>query len=208
VSAREELAELGFKVPDSIEPVVAYRSWAHWDSGKGLRSHNGTYWWPGSPMKANCPGYMYSQKRHNGPIDWCTCGIYAATRENASHIVPGSDVYGEVYLWGRILEGPRGYRAEFAYPKLFIVRDKRLIKPVKKLGFGVPVVGMTEEHPFRHANLPRFRVAPSAVVSVQWTSADVSTIVGTTQTLTFPPNPPSSDWYSSTSTPSIGGGGG
>jgi len=54
----------------------------------------------------------------------CTCGIYAA--KNIDHIQRCGygkfGVRGEVYLWGRMVEHERGWRAEFAYPKsLFLL---------------------------------------------------------------------------------------
>jgi len=49
----------------------------------------------------------------------CTCGLYAA--KNIEHIEKCGygkfGVRGEVYLWGRVVEHERGWRAEFAYPK-------------------------------------------------------------------------------------------
>lgn len=151
MSTREEVQALGFKVPDAIEPIVAYRSWKVGPGQKTLLSINGTVWVPGRSMKAQCPycrhsafttGYV-SRRRH--PVDetphkHCTCGIYAAKREDARVLVPQAPVYGEVYLWGKIQEGHRGYRAQFAYPKrLFVLtgRDKVI---VEKMGFGVPVL--------------------------------------------------------------------
>lgn len=137
----EEIRNLGFEVPDSIEPIIAYRSWVfipHQSSAYsgGLYSHNMTPWMPGEPHKAEC---TRSYHIFGSPVDGCSCGIYAAKREQAYGLVPIATVYGEVYLWGKILEGPRGYRAEYCYPKRFFVRTKKDKENLEQLGYDVPI---------------------------------------------------------------------
>lgn len=148
MNAREELEQLGFEVPDSIEPIVAYRSWVQAIGNKNtLVSHCGFPWKPGTPMKAECMHYRHLfREQHNAPMEDCTCGIYAAKKEQAGLIVPRSHIYGEVYMWGRVLEGPRGYRAEYAYPKQFFIRHKDTKKTVEDMGFGVPVIVVGGSH--------------------------------------------------------------
>jgi hypothetical protein len=56
----------------------------------------------------------------------CTCGIYAA--KSLEHLRKnGYDrcgIYGEVCLWGTVVEHERGWRAQLAYPKnLFLSPD-------------------------------------------------------------------------------------
>jgi hypothetical protein len=58
------------------------------------------------------------------PYFSCTCGVYAA--RTIDHLLQCGygkfGVHGEAYLWGRVVEHERGWRAEFAYPKsLFLV---------------------------------------------------------------------------------------
>lgn len=58
----------------------------------------------------------------------CNCGIYAwKTSElmadyerDESHPQQFTHIRGEVWLWGRVLECSRGYRAQYAYPKAFV----------------------------------------------------------------------------------------
>jgi hypothetical protein len=118
------------RIPDYISPVVGYRVW-QWDA-VGLKSLNGELWVPGQRLSAVCradtrgsitgltkathePSELPSQK--------CTCGAYAA--KTVEHIYKCGygrfGVQGEVYLWGRVVEHERGWRAEFAYPKTLIL---------------------------------------------------------------------------------------
>jgi preprotein translocase subunit YajC len=60
----------------------------------------------------------------------CTCGIYAA--KNLEHLRQSGyasyGVWGEVYLWGTVVQHTLGWRAQFAYPK-------RLVPPLHLLPF-------------------------------------------------------------------------
>jgi hypothetical protein len=117
-------------VPDYISPVVGYRVW-QWDA-VGLKSVNGELWVPGQPLSAVCRADRsgsiagLSKATHNSgelPYFNCTCGIYAArTIEHLHQCGYGKfGVRGEVFLWGRVVEHERGWRAEFAYPKTFLL---------------------------------------------------------------------------------------
>lgn len=122
-------------VPDGFEPVVALRTW-RLDHMGNLVSMNGKVWPVGQPMKADCT------KRHLRDAEWttvekalariaeegesalqvpvesCTCGIYAAKEVWLAMQYHGNNcVIGQVYLWGKIIEGRDGWRAEYAYPK-------------------------------------------------------------------------------------------
>lgn len=57
------------------------------------------------------------------PHPSCTCGVYAAkTLERLRQCgYSRFGLYGEVYLWGSVVEHERGWRAEFAYPKTFLL---------------------------------------------------------------------------------------
>jgi preprotein translocase subunit YajC len=120
-------------VPDYISPVVGYRVW-HWDA-TGLKSLNGEPWLPGRPLAAGCRaaacGTIVGRAEamrgaHDPPQTDCTCGIYAA--KNLEHLrqfnYEGRGIYGEVYLWGTVVEHRFGWRAELGYPKsLFLPPD-------------------------------------------------------------------------------------
>jgi hypothetical protein len=49
------------------------------------------------------------------------------------------ECFGQVALWGKVIEGEDGYRAEFAYPKALYVSylNYRLVEPLSV--YGVPV---------------------------------------------------------------------
>jgi hypothetical protein len=118
------------KIPDYISPVVGYRVW-QWDAD-GLKSLNGEVWFPRQQLSAICKadasgrisGLKNAAHRASElPYFKCTCGIYAArTVEHIRQWGYGKfAVQGEVYLWGRVVEHERGWRAEFAYPKSFLL---------------------------------------------------------------------------------------
>jgi hypothetical protein len=119
--------------PDYISPVVGYRVW-QWDA-TGLRSLNGEKWFAHQPLSAVCRADAcgsiagLSKPTHNPaelPSFSCTCGVYAArTMEHLRQCgYRKLGVHGEVYLWGTVVEHERGWRAQFAYPKvLFLAAD-------------------------------------------------------------------------------------
>ena len=114
------------KVPDYISPIIGYRVW-QWDAA-GLKSLNGELWFPRQALSAVCKADTrnsisgLARTVHDVaelPSFKCTCGVYAA--KNIEHIHKCGygkfGVRGEVFLWGRVVEHERGWRAEFAYPK-------------------------------------------------------------------------------------------
>ena len=113
--------------PDYISPIVGYRVWT-WNT-LGLRSLSGTLWRPGQPQVARCRASTVVGRSkanddvHDAPHEGCTCGLYAA--KTLHHFrSAGYDrygIHGEVYLWGTVVEHEPGFRAQFAYPKNFIL---------------------------------------------------------------------------------------
>lgn len=95
-------------------PIVAYRAWQF--HGSTLESLNNDLWQPGKPIRASC---VLKDPEHEAPAEGCSCGIYAVKRPDAFSAVV--HIYGEVYLWGEVIEHELGYRAEYAYPKTFVV---------------------------------------------------------------------------------------
>jgi hypothetical protein len=66
---------------------------------------------------------------HSSPAEGCTCGVYAA--RNKEHLqwigyLADADIYGEVALWGEVVPHELGYRAQYAYPKNFILKIHRI----------------------------------------------------------------------------------
>ena len=118
------------RIPDYISPIVACRVWKL--DNQGLKSLNGQIWNPGRALAAECElsepttllgrsGAMHGA--HEVPAADCTCGVYAA--KSLAHVRRlGYDSYGfcgEVYLWGTVVEHARGWRAQYAYPKNFVL---------------------------------------------------------------------------------------
>lgn len=67
--------------------------------------------------------YVYRETPHHSPDESCTCGIYAAHSPDQCAGY-GKYVLGRVNLWGRVIPGDKGYRAEFAYPsELFVLSE-------------------------------------------------------------------------------------
>jgi hypothetical protein len=117
-------------IPDYISPVVGYRVW-QWDA-LGLKSLNGELWVPSRRLSALCrataKGFISGLPRFTHDSDQlphpsCTCGVYAAKTLERLRGCGYSrfGVYGEVYLWGSVVEHERGWRAQYAYPKTFVV---------------------------------------------------------------------------------------
>jgi len=118
-------------IPDYISPIVGYRVWT-WGT-LGLKSLCGATWRPGRSQVARCRastvvGTLVGRGKakddaHDAPHDDCTCGIYAVKTfhhfRSAGYDKYG--IYGEVYLWGTVVEHELGYRAQFAYPKNFVL---------------------------------------------------------------------------------------
>jgi hypothetical protein len=111
------------RAPDYLEPIVGWRAWRVARHGEDLVLLSGVYdvrWEPGHEVSASC----HAGRRHAAPTRRCRCGVYAV-REPAGAVryLIGRDerevvhrVIGQVALWGRVIEGDGGWRAEHAYP--------------------------------------------------------------------------------------------
>lgn len=108
-----------------------------------MRSLNGEPWRPGEPLEARCRLSEFAHWRphrtnlrpHDAPHLKCTCGIYAS--KSLEHLRrPGyqrSLIYGQVLLWGTIVEHQRGWRAQYAYPKSFLLPPEVLPVALKEI---------------------------------------------------------------------------
>jgi hypothetical protein len=110
------------RVPDTyIEPFVAYRAW-NWNA-EGITSLNGTLWTPKVAFEATT---AQCGQDHPVPDPCCHCGMYAGI--DMQHLIDINyiqrGIHGEVSLWGRLHRHTLGWRAQFAYPKHFIVPAK------------------------------------------------------------------------------------
>jgi|ERR1035437_1807508 hypothetical protein len=128
------------QMPDYLSPFTAYRAW-QWDA-EGIKSLNHAPWIPGVAFEATCQAMeqqrvlaaqsqagfypmdeLHDMAGHRCPGEDCTCGMYAAI--NFQHLIninyAQQGIHGEVLLWGKLLKHTLGWRAQYAYPKYFIV---------------------------------------------------------------------------------------
>lgn len=144
------------------EPIVGWRMWRIVD----YRRHGGaterrlaplagrTLWHPRQRFSASCePRTLYGRTHdgdHEAPWPSCMCGVWAlrdraAAEEKALERLPAGPhhaCFGEVYLWGRVLEFKRGWRAAYAYPKRLILYagpDAEWLRGELGRLYGVPV---------------------------------------------------------------------
>ena len=122
-------------IPDYISPIVGYRVWTL--STMGLKSLCGEQWHPAKSLAARCrastvvgtiASRVEGHDSHDAPQVNCTCGIYAVKTlhhfRSAGYEQFG--IYGEVYLWGTVVEHELGWRAQLAYPKNFFLSPDAL----------------------------------------------------------------------------------
>ena len=90
-------------VPDLFEPIIGYREWNVFGDSPRLRSlvRSSTKWPADEALAAE------------GQLE--EGGIYAY--KTSTDLLGFGGVHGEVWLWGRVEENERGFRAEYAYPK-------------------------------------------------------------------------------------------
>lgn len=133
------------KVPDAIDPAVGYRVWVVNDNRLYSLVHV-TLWEPGMRFDAFC------HKDHEVPDKKCSCGTYAAatfaalfemgyTKKSGLFAARTDEdvIAGQVNLWGGVIPGKIGWRAQYAYPKKLLVPYSlyKLAKPLSK-AYGVP----------------------------------------------------------------------
>lgn len=137
-------------VPEMPGTIIAWRAWRVEgklpDFGVPPRMYSvahGDYFWPHRQhVEALC-----SKDQSHVPGQGCSCGLYAA--KSRSHLLslgypgyaqPHFTVIGEVAMWGKVIEGSKGWRAQYSYPRrLFVPYEAHhLVKPLMD-GYGVPV---------------------------------------------------------------------
>lgn len=118
--------------PDLIEPIVGWRVWRVLNGTLRSLYWGGVVWHPGHPMDAACRAHSYvGDDCHSAPDEGCKCGLYATTDRLATTMLAArlraADALGKVALWGKVIEGEVGYRAEHAYPvELWVTKRSRL----------------------------------------------------------------------------------
>lgn len=108
----------------TVEAITGWRRWSVEMFGSVLLSNNRTPWEPYKKLAAECKqGGVFGPKECRGIH--CDCGIYAY--KNKGHVQTGENkpsevihLWGEVYLWGRVVEHSKGWRAQFGYPKSLV----------------------------------------------------------------------------------------
>ena len=69
---------------------------------------------------------------HKAPKVDCACGIYARkTFDQLETTYRGMTIIGTIKLWGDIVQGKVGYRAEFGYPDKLYIMSERFTEDVK-----------------------------------------------------------------------------
>ena len=159
----------GITAPDVAEPIIGWRYWRFDRDCNRLASLTGQaeVWPVNQAFRAACrfatrdPSDIryqfvggFKRARHDAPEEECTCGIYAARdlRNLRGKMLfgLGLKVVGEVAMWGKVIPGPGGYRAQFAYPRrLYVVQrtaDWDQSSTMRALGvYGVPVEAVAHQ---------------------------------------------------------------
>jgi hypothetical protein len=112
------------------EALVGWKRWLFDPRQRVLVTSHKLLWHPLQQVTAVCYGNSYNFLHNRrlcpkSPVESCTCGIYAVDSEDG--IPDYGDglitIDGEVYGWGRYVRGDVGWRAQFAYPKSFMLTD-------------------------------------------------------------------------------------
>lgn len=125
------------QAPDYAEPLQGWRVWRVKGEGDELRLQSvvqKVVWHPCRPLAARClrqrPLIPRLGRRapHAAPAEHCECGIYAADlHQLLPYLRPDpwlrgvALVFGQVALWGTVIECERGWRASHAYPSSIYV---------------------------------------------------------------------------------------
>jgi hypothetical protein len=136
-------------IPDYTEVMIGWRAWRTKERDGKIFLHSVTkanHSWPHrKPLIATCLTTLRARRVHPHPVpsvDYCTCGIYST--KTRAHLMSMSypeqgQVIGEVSLWGRIVEGTHGWRAQFAYPRTLYVNYPSDNVVRLNEAYGVPV---------------------------------------------------------------------
>ncbi len=170
-TALKQIGDSQGLIPDRINLIVGWRMW---------RLANGAVWsinidhvrWPvREVLIARCWMRIWVDKRldktdvgwavmpHAAPQHSCGCGIYAGVREllaeyaQTGYVFQDTEhpvIFGEVSLWGMVVEHQRGWRAQIAYPRSFRVPDEWTEDKYSGLTeYGVPIYGFPSDQLLR-----------------------------------------------------------
>lgn len=81
--------------------------------------------------------------KHEAPIKDCDCGIYALKQSPDEHeLIPweNDSVVGLTFLWGKIIEGTKGYRAQYSKPAALLSDSRNeIVKNLAEL-YAIPII--------------------------------------------------------------------
>jgi len=167
----------GIKLEDARIQAETHNSWAAQANLYSMSSRNPTRT-PYIPIPhvelPDWHGYVLDTECHTAPHEDCTCGIYAGTSPN---VCPAGMVVGKVKLWGKIVPGEQGYRAEFAYPSEFHISPDQVGTPVLE-EFGVPLVLLQNPVPQTLRHLANASTTKRAL-SFLWVAATLNLLSAT-----------------------------
>ena len=165
---------LRVQAPDYAEPLLGWRVWRVARQGRELRLVSALHdemWAPHDELDASCHRQDDPLRArgepppplHSAPARGCGCGIHAtrAPAEAARYLLGRDDapvvhrVIGQVALWGTVVEGSAGWRAQRGYPaRLWIPIRRADSQPVAAeevaaalVSYGVPVELLREHRP-------------------------------------------------------------
>lgn len=135
------LVRYGLPLKAAQEAVASHNQWQQtmWSphfTMYGNRSYSPQFLVTPTVEPPHGYGYKIERTPHESPHENCTCGIYAGADTNHGYT---GDVWGKVKMWGKIVPGDKGARAEFAYPSELHVPPHLADDPAI-LAYGVPVV--------------------------------------------------------------------
>jgi hypothetical protein len=132
--------------PDVTGVCIGWRSWKPVDTPAGWRLASplrpGVVWPPDAALTARCMGSR-TMDHVVAPVPdpRCSCGLYAV-RDPTDVVTRGDDtLVGCVALWGRVVEGERGWRASQGFPLLLLSPSRVHAGLGRELAetYGVPV---------------------------------------------------------------------
>jgi hypothetical protein len=139
-----ELDDRVIEIPDAVDVAIGWRTWSISVTGNiegevpqmRLRSvsHSSFLWLPREAVEAKCSRSTgkangVDRKGHEVPDEHCSCGLYSAkTFEHLQTMSyhfydadSGFNAVGRVKLWGKVVEGTQGWRAQYGYPETLYV---------------------------------------------------------------------------------------
>lgn len=128
-------------IPDVAHWIEGWRVWRRESGGRLQSLYAGDVWPQRQVARAGCHtatdvlgqiaslyGIENIERCHVSPHEHCHCGIYFKHRPPPwEDVFIGPDrIVGRVAVWGKVIQGTEGGRAQFAYP--LSLSDKKLAK--------------------------------------------------------------------------------